>query len=186
MNTKTNLNNVLRNVEANLFDCRHGSELTTAEPNKAIKIAKQAWEKDAKVADFLTTHAKREGSLSAKILCAALRDVGPRVASFDKTVIDVDKTAGKHTYRLYGFPTRTARLGLTSCALLREEAGRVASEMHARKADCHGDITGFLSRHATEAKCRYAKMLSACYPEASCRLASTQPSTVAEWLDWED
>ena len=41
MNTKTNLNNVLRNVEANLFDCRHGSELTTAEQNKAIKIAKQ-------------------------------------------------------------------------------------------------------------------------------------------------
>ena len=49
-------------------------------------IARAAWNKDDRVAGFLQTHAKRGKSASAKLLLAALKDIGPKVASAgDKT-----------------------------------------------------------------------------------------------------
>lgn len=48
---------------------------------KAAKsIAKRAYSKNEKVAEFLSTHAGRSSSLPAQILIAALGEMGPRVA----------------------------------------------------------------------------------------------------------
>jgi hypothetical protein len=70
---------------------------------------------------------------------------------------------------------------------MRETAGHVTAEMHGRKAADHKLITGFLSSHAKEAKCMYSKMLCASYPDADRKTASVvAPTTVGEWLTWED
>jgi len=53
---------------------------------KAASLARAAWNKDPRVASFLQTHAKRGKSRSASLLVAALKDIGPKVAS--------DMTAG--------------------------------------------------------------------------------------------
>jgi hypothetical protein len=47
----------------------------------ATSIARQAYAKHEQVAEFLATHAKRADSLPAKILVAALKGMGPKVAS---------------------------------------------------------------------------------------------------------
>ena len=47
----------------------------------AARIAKAAYGKHEGVAEFLSVHAKRADSLPAKILVAALREIGPRIAS---------------------------------------------------------------------------------------------------------
>lgn len=47
----------------------------------ASKLARVAYQKDERVAPFLGTHSKRANSLSAKILTAAMKDLGPKVAS---------------------------------------------------------------------------------------------------------
>jgi hypothetical protein len=48
---------------------------------KAASLARAAWNKDPRVASFLQTHAKRGKSRSAALLVAALKDIGPKVAS---------------------------------------------------------------------------------------------------------
>jgi len=47
----------------------------------ALGLAKKAYQRDERVADFLTIHAKRGKSTTAKVLVAALQAVGPRVAT---------------------------------------------------------------------------------------------------------
>jgi hypothetical protein len=51
---------------------------------RAASLARAAWNKDNRVAGFLQTHAKRGKSRSAALLVAAMKDIGPKVAS-DKT-----------------------------------------------------------------------------------------------------
>lgn len=46
----------------------------------ANKIAKTLYAKDNKTFNFLHTHAERSNSLSARILCAAMENIGPKVA----------------------------------------------------------------------------------------------------------
>lgn len=48
---------------------------------EAQKIAKRAYGKNEKVAEFLSAHARRADSLPAQILVAALSEMGPKVAS---------------------------------------------------------------------------------------------------------
>lgn len=220
----------------------------------ATAVARKAYRKDENIPMFLATHAKRGGSLPAKILVAAMKGMGPRVAAlvetgekkaaYQVTVTwrdrpDMDglqkqsgleiegyndtgkvsvislaaasedgvrsqiqrimkfpgvanavyqgeaKTAAmQYRYGLYGYPSKTASLGLTSCAMLREAAGHVAAELHRRRAESHADITGFLQSHAKQARCLYSKLLHASYPDLDMRLASSKG--VTEWLVWEE
>lgn len=161
----------------------------------ATKVAKEAYRKDENVAPFLAAHAKRGNSLSAKILVAAMKTIGPKVASemrkaeLKAEALPAEKLtkAAAKKYGLYGYAAKTASLGLHACTTIRETAGSVTSDMHGRKADSHKLITGFLSAHAKEAKCMYSKMLCASYPDADRKTASVvAPVTVGEWLSWED
>jgi hypothetical protein len=153
----------------------------------ASALAKAAYTKDSEVAPFLALHAKRANSLPAKMLTAALKDMGPKVAAnAGKTLVtDPDKTAARK-WGLYGYKSKTASLGLGSCTALRESAGRVASELHGRREGSHSKITGFLKQHAKEANCMYSRMLHAGYPDADRRCASESPAEVADWLAWEN
>ena len=162
---------------------------------QAAKIAKAAYKKDENVAPFLAAHAKRSSSLSASILVEALKGLGPKIAStmrlaelrVEKDVGQpIDKTAARK-YGLYGFAAKTAKLGLESCTSLRSDVGVMTAEMHGRKADQHNLITGFLKEHSKQAKCMYAKILSSSYPDGDKKTASVKaPTTVNDWISWED
>lgn len=56
----------------------------------ALQIAKRAFNKDAGVVEFLQTHAKRENSKSARVLLAAMEEIGPKLAK---------KASGSYTAR---------------------------------------------------------------------------------------
>ena len=172
-----------KGVQADCESCVHRME------KAAQQIAKKAYSKDENVAPFLAAHAKRADSLPAKILVAALQNIGPKVASEEpEEKVEKkpeEKTAGRQ-YGLYGFMSKTATLGLTSCAQVRDIAGTLASGLHGRRADKHANVTGFLAEHAKQAKCMYSKLLHTSYPDSDRKVASTLPDTVAEWLTWED
>jgi len=221
---------------------------------KAKAIAKAAYKKDENVAPFLAFHAKRGKSTSAKILVAALKGLGPKVASVVKEADDVADVLYMHddicldderdraelvrdlsevtgapprkieqkfrgrdecledpriretirqwmmrvgsedgdkqaSYGIYGFRSKTATLGLNACTTLKGQAGSIASDLHRRQTDRHAHITGFLKEHTKAARCNYARILNASYPDAEMRLASKRqpepPLTVSEWLSWE-
>ena len=97
------------------------------------------------------------------------------------------KEAAARKYGLYGYPAKVASLGLTSCTALREEVGRIAVNLHRRRAAQHAHITGFLKNHGKEAKCLHSRMLLSCYPSEDVKLASLPtPHGVEAWLSWED
>ena len=161
----------------------------------AKKLAKEIYAKDNETAPFLAAHAKRGKSLSAQILVAAMKDLGPKIASdMRKAELKVaampeerlTKEAARK-YGLYGYQAKTASLGLQACTTIREASGSTAAELHGRKAADHGNITGFLKAHAKQAQCMYSKMLVDGYPDADRKTASAiAPATVGEWLNWED
>jgi len=100
------------------------------------------------------------------------------------------KTA--RTYGMYGFLQKTANMGMSSCAQLREEAGIIAADLHQRKADLYEKITGFLGEHSKTGRDHSAKLLLSVYPDVNCfKRASTAaedagpPTTVEGWLAWE-
>lgn len=151
---------------------------------EAEKIARAAMRKDAGVVDFLKTHAKREGSRSAKVLLAALKETLPRVAAAAEV-------------GMYGHKARTAQVGIQACADVRLAAGRIAAELHGRRGDEHERITSFLKTHSSKGKCAYSGMILSCYPDAPVadvppevappRLASDRvPSSVRGWLALDD
>jgi hypothetical protein len=151
---------------------------------EAARIARAAMKKDAGVVDFFKTHAKREGSRSAKVLLAALKETLPRVAAA--------ADAG-----MYGHKARTAQVGIQACADVKLAAGRIAAELHGRKGEEHARITSFLKTHAAKGKCAYSGMLLSCYPDApvvvappdtvSPKLASERvPSSVRDWIASKD
>ena len=155
----------------------------------AAQIAKAAYQKDENTAPFLAAHAKRANSLPAKILVAALKGLGPKVATSIRLAElriasepdhPVDKTAARK-YGLYGFNAKTAKLGLHACTSLRENAGTTASELHGRKAAAHNLITGFLKEHSKQGKCLYAKMLYSSYPGPESKTASAEENGIT----WE-
>lgn len=153
----------------------------------ALSIVKNAYQKDAKVIEFLMAHDKRAKSTPARVLIAAMKE-GHSVFSSMGVVGGHPKDAAKSRYGLYGYKSRTAALGLTACSQLREAAGMVSSDLHIRQAAMHERITGFFTQHAKQAKCGYSRMLHVAYPDASMKLASTgadAPKTVDDWLIWE-
>jgi len=179
----------------------------------AVRLARTAYMKDNDVVGFLQTHAKRGRSESARILLAAMREIGPKVAHVPpalqerravalqsrlkaggRTAVDMlIREAGAPEMGMYGFKARTADLGLDACRDLRSTAGRLASELHSRHSDSHEKITGFLREHAKQAKCLYSRMILSCYPDAPVEaLAAPEPETPKtatgpdSWLAWED
>jgi hypothetical protein len=124
---------------------------------------------DARVRRSLTSLVSRVGSYEDPERLAELREIR--------------KTAA---YSMYGFPTGTVRLALSTCANLKEEAGRIAYDLNQRRAACHEQITGFLKNHSKYGRCRYSRLLHACYPEARARTASEAPKGVDEWIYWEE
>lgn len=153
----------------------------------AQKIAKATLQKDERTADFLRMHTKRGSSLPARVILLAMKDTLPKIAAESAAESHRTVEAGGREYGLYGFPTKTARLGLNACSDLREAAGLFASELHARRAEQHAKITSFLDAHCKEAKCNYARLLLSSYPDVGARTSKTAnvPQTVAEWLSWE-
>jgi hypothetical protein len=156
----------------------------------ASALAKKAYQKDDKVPEFLALHAKRGSSLTAKILVSAMKGLGPKVAA---KIAAAEKEAETKTaktgpkYGLYGYASKTANLGLTSCSNLWEAAGHISSDLHGRKADSHPHITGFFQSHAKQARCLYSMLLHSAYPDADRKCASVKtPQNVAEWISWED
>ena len=135
---------------------------------RAAKIAKALYKKDSRTAMFLGTHAKRSKSASARILVACMKDLGPKVAA------EMDKTAG---LGMYGMNTKVARLALAACTDVTEMMGQVAYDLHARKANRHERITGFLKNHSKSARCLYAKMLLASYPDAAATILTAEEKT---------
>lgn len=156
----------------------------------AESLARTAWEKDENVAPFLQTHAKRANSIPAKILLAAMKSLGPKIAEEVEEDVEeaedtpaMEKEAAKGgKFGLYGFSGKTSSLGLASATKLREAAGEVAGGLHSRRADKHEHITGFFNAHHKQAKCLYSKLLCASYPDSEhCKKASS----VEEWLTWD-
>lgn len=47
----------------------------------ALKVAREIYRKDPRTVDFLKAHSKRAGSKTSKLLLAAMRNIGPKVAS---------------------------------------------------------------------------------------------------------
>lgn len=149
----------------------------------SLSLITKAYRQDANVVPFLEAHAKRNKSAPARVLLAALKDSQP---FYRKHGIEGGKTASVGRYGLYGFRANTARLGLSACSRLREEAGHIASDLHVRKAALHDRITGFFSEHAKTAKCGYSRLLVMGYPDVAMKLASTPPEGVEAWLAWEE
>lgn len=136
----------------------------------ALKIAKRVFAKDEQVVPFLQAHMKREDSKPARVLLAALKEVGPKLASEMRG--GHPKEAGAPEYGLYGFKAKTADLGLDACKEVRATAGRITADLHRRRADQHEKITGFYKTHSDMAKCAYSGMLLSCYPDASMKVAA--------------
>jgi hypothetical protein len=141
-------------------------------------LVKKAAQKDPRVLEFLQVHAKRAKSQPAKVLLACYKDSLPKIAS--------NKTATH--YGMYGFPVKTANVGVSMCSALREAAGIISAELHARKTAEYESVTGFLTQHGKTAKCGAAKLLLSVYPDSTInfgKTAATHPQTVDEWLAWE-
>jgi len=166
----------------------------------AISIIKNAYQKDAKVIEFLVAHQNRAKSTPARVLLAAMKEAHTVFASMGVTGGKIEKEAGRPRYGLYGHRARTAALGLTACQQMREQAGIIASDLHMRKAALYERITGFFDAHSKKAKCGYSRMLRMAYPDQSMRLAAPQepdgtpvvhigsdgtPESVEGWLTWD-
>ena len=158
---------------------------------KARKLARTLWRKDEKVVDFLSIHARRTGSVSAKVLLAALGEIGPNVKTEELTY--TNKEAAKKG--LYGFREKTATLGLGACSTIRHEAGKITYDMHMRKPNSYEHITGFLKKHARSDKCAASRLLLFSYPDSStfkaasenetAREAKESLSSVEDWIQFE-
>jgi hypothetical protein len=109
---------------------------------------------------------------------ASYKDSIPKVAT--------DKEATH--YGMYGYPVKTARLGVSMCAQMREAAGIVAADLHRRQAALYAKITGFLGEHGKMAKSGTAKLILSVYPDEGFsfgKRASEAPQSVDDWLAWE-
>jgi len=153
---------------------------------QAEKVARRVYAKDERVAPFLVTHAKKADSLSAKILVAALRNIGPKLATDESVGPPEEGKTSKRKYGLYGHLAKTARLGLSACTDVRDIAGHLVSDLHSRRSNKHSNVTAFLDRHALDGDCVYSRLLHSSYPDPDRKSASGAPDTVDGWLAWSE
>jgi hypothetical protein len=153
-------------------------EVSTKRLNmRARDLMRKAVRRDEAVLTFLQQHVRKGRDLSARVLLSAYRESLPKIAG-------VEVTAAAPKLGMYGFPVRTATLGLQLCASLRELAGILAADLHTRKASLHPKITGFLDVHSKTAKCASSRLILSCYPDPGFkfRRRMAAPKTVDEWL----
>jgi hypothetical protein len=143
---------------------------------RATDLVKKAVARDASVLGFLETHARRGPSLAARVLLGAYGSSLPRPSG---TV-----TAGAVRLGMYGYPAKIARIALTACQALREEAGMLAADLHVRRAGVHAKIVGFLGEHSKTGGCTASGLILSCYPEADFRFRRT--ATVTDWIAWDE
>ena len=101
----------------------------------AAQIARRAYGKHEAVAEFLSVHAKRAGSLPAQILVAALGEIGPRVARQMRLaeLRDASKAAGEYNEFLQAQQAKEAKvldLGVLASVLwekLGDKGAKLAS-----------------------------------------------------------
>ena len=129
----------------------------------ASKTASTLWSKDPKSAEFLSMHARKADSLPAKVLLAAMSELGPKV----------DRMAAGRTHGLYGFRNKTAKNALIACQGLREESGYIAHDLATRKAAKYADLVGYMEKHCDATKCPYTTMLMQAMPEDRLALLRT-------------
>jgi len=158
---------------------------------KAAGLMHKAIKKDKDIVSFLETHARRGQSSAARTLLAAYKNSMPQTdfddEDFEFSMMASDKEAGM-IYGMYGFPRKTARMGLSACTTLREAAGTFSASLHRRKAEYHERITGFFGEHSKTGHCYASSLLLSCYPESGFkfrRASGDEPKTVAEWLTWD-
>jgi hypothetical protein len=149
---------------------------------KATALIKNAAKRDEAVLSFLSMHAQRNDSTAAKTLLAAYRATMPKFADLEPAALV--KNAAATRLGMYGYPAKTAKLGLLACTMLRESAGMLAADMHTRRAALYGKITGYLGEHEKTAGCGASRLILSCYPDPSFRFrrASEPPSSVEGWL----
>jgi hypothetical protein len=123
----------------------------------ATRIAKALYAKDEQSPAFLNKHSTRGGSRTAAMLLKAMEGIGP--------MAQINKTAGKSGQGLYGFSSKTAKLGLEACGALHHEAGEIACDMFARKGADHTKLAGYLATNAKRGKCAYSALLGECCPD---------------------
>ena len=165
----------------------------------AARIAKHLWAKDEGTCAFLNTHAKRSKSITAKVLLTAMKELGPKVATFHqlrratyytKRYQPNEKMAGKSGYGLYGFKSKTANLGLSGCSELKTVVGEVTADLHSRRTAKRESIVGFLNEHKKVGKCVYSGLMLSAYPDETVKMASVEkefvPDTVQGWIEWEN
>lgn len=146
----------------------------------ATKEITRAVSKDPRVLAFLQTHAKRSKNLPAKVLLAAYKSSIPKFGS----------THTGASFGMYGFPSKTAKVGIALCADLRQTAGRIAAELHQKKTNDYDNIVGFFGQHGKVARCKASKLILMCYPDQGItfkRASGPQetPKTIDDWLQWE-
>jgi hypothetical protein len=121
----------------------------------ASRIAKELYGKDEGSPSFLAKHAAKGGSKTAAMLLKAMEGIGPMAG--------LGKTAGKTGNSLYGFSSKTAKLGLEACSALHHEAGEIACDTFARQDPMK--VAAYLATHSKKAKCAYSAMLGECAPD---------------------
>ena len=164
----------------------------------AARIAKQLWAKDEGTCAFLNTHARRSKSITAKVILTAMKELGPKVATFHqlrratyhtKQYQPNEKMAGKSGYGLYGFKSKTANLGLGGCSQLKTDVGEITADLHSRRTAKRENIVGFLKEHKKVGKCVYSRLMLSAYPDETVKMASVEkefvPDTVQGWIEWE-
>ena len=164
---------------------------------RAASVIVKAAKRDRHVLAFLETHAERSDSASAMVMIAAYRGSMPQLPprkptpSSSPTETDLVRMAAQGRLGMYGYPVKTAKLGLKICALVREAAGVIASDLHRRKAALYTNITGFLGEHGKTAGSAASNLILHSYPAEGFKFrrrraaAEGTPTTVDEWLTWD-
>jgi hypothetical protein len=163
---------------------------------RAAVVIGKAVKRDRHVLAFLETHVARGNSTSARILLAAYRDSMPQLSAPRERVQvvtedDLVRVAADARLGMYGYPVKTAKLGLTSCTFVREAAGILAADLHRRRSDYYVKVTGFLGEHGKTGGCNASNLILRSYPEPGFKFRRRRaavegtPTTVDEWLRWD-
>lgn len=128
----------------------------------AETIAKKYYKKDPSIIQFLSIHAKRDGSQAAKILLAECKDLIPKIASSREIASTREKSA---SLGLYNLPEKVVHLGLMACIEFREGVGKIVSDYYNNKSEKYADIYKYLLEHKKQSKCKTTSFLLSACPE---------------------
>lgn len=142
-------------------------KLASVLPSEPIKLAK--------VAEWLPEVPFAQVVKLAEILGVS------GVAVYDG--VHIRKATSKSASKgLYGFSEKVAKYGLQACSDLRSATGRIAYDLHRRREAKHGQITAFFDEHCKTAKCQYARLIHASYPDGPQGKKASAPTSVEDWL----